>query len=136
MDVLFECDGMLSKSTAAHLSASGAFVLDLTMITGFNRTETTTVLWSAPNTDGHRGTYARCELVREFQGSCSQPRGYRAVIASSLRCFRPYPAGTAHVFMRFVCFGSEETMDRGGGLQYIPYDNTYYCCFLSSLTRP
>lgn len=56
---LFECEGTLGKKTTAHMEASGAFVLDLTLITGFDRAETKVVLWKAPNTEGSRGSYAR-----------------------------------------------------------------------------
>lgn len=59
VDTLFEGDGSLGKKSKAHMEASGAFVLDLTMITGFDRTETKVVLWTAPNTEGNKGSYGR-----------------------------------------------------------------------------
>ncbi|CAN0454989.1 unnamed protein product, partial [Ectocarpus sp. 8 AP-2014] len=36
---LFEAEGTLGSSASAHMEENGSFVLDLTMITGFDRTE-------------------------------------------------------------------------------------------------
>ena len=64
VETLFEAEGTLGKRTRAHITATGAFVLDLTMTTGFDQTETTVVLWTAPETEGQKGTYARQALLR------------------------------------------------------------------------
>lgn len=59
VDTIFSGEGILGKNTSAHLEPTGEFVLDLTMITGFSMAETTIVLWTAPNTEGSRGSYGR-----------------------------------------------------------------------------
>lgn len=59
MDTIFSGEGTLGKKTSAHFEVNGEFVLDLTMITGFSMTETKMVLWSAPNTEGNKGSYGR-----------------------------------------------------------------------------
>lgn len=59
VDTIFKGDGTLSKKTSAHLAPTGEFVVDLTMITGFSMTEMAMVLWTAPNTEGSRGSYGR-----------------------------------------------------------------------------
>ena len=61
---LFEAEGTLGKRTRAHIATTGAFVLDLTMTTGFDQTETTVMLWTAPETEGRKGTYARQALLK------------------------------------------------------------------------
>lgn len=59
VDTLFEAEGTLDSRTSAHMEENGAFVLDLTMITGFDQAETQVVLWTAPNTESRKGGYAR-----------------------------------------------------------------------------
>ena len=56
---IFEADGTLGHSASAHMKEDGAFVLELIMITGFDRTQTRQVLWTAPNTESGHGGYAR-----------------------------------------------------------------------------
>lgn len=56
---IFEAGGTLGHSASAHMQENGAFVLELTMITGFDRTQTRLVLWTAPNTESGHGGYAR-----------------------------------------------------------------------------
>lgn len=84
---LFEADGTLGGSASAHMDDNGAFVLDLTMITGFDRTETRMVLWTAPNTESGKGGYARwvprsraCLLLRG-----RSPEGVSYMAATLLR---------------------------------------------------
>lgn len=78
VDVLYQGEGNL-KRTSAHIAADGGFVLDLTMITGFDRTATKMVLWTAPNTEGNRGSYARqdctlaeCTKIMEYDVRCAR----------------------------------------------------------------
>ncbi|CBJ28671.1 conserved unknown protein [Ectocarpus siliculosus] len=59
VDTLFEAEGTLGSNAHAHMQENGSFVLELRMITGFDRTETRVVLWTAPNTDSGKGGYAR-----------------------------------------------------------------------------
>lgn len=67
---IFEAEGTLGSSASAHMEETGALVLDLTMITGFDRTETRLVLWTAPGSDSiGRGSYARQEK-RPFFMAC------------------------------------------------------------------
>ncbi|CBJ28670.1 conserved unknown protein [Ectocarpus siliculosus] len=63
---LFEAEGTLGSSASAHMEENGSFVLDLTMITGFDRTETRMVLWVAPNTESGSGGYARMQNNGKF----------------------------------------------------------------------
>lgn len=59
IQTVFEAEGTLGNSASAHLEESGAFVLELIMTTGFDRTQTRLVLWTAPNTECGRGGYSR-----------------------------------------------------------------------------
>lgn len=56
---LFEAEGTLGGGASARMGEDGAFILELRMITGFDRAETRVVLWSAPNTDSGKGGYSR-----------------------------------------------------------------------------
>lgn len=62
---LFEAEGTLGSGARARMGEDGAFILELRMITGFDRAETRVVLWSAPNTDSGKGGYSR---YNEFHG--------------------------------------------------------------------
>ncbi|CAB1101350.1 unnamed protein product [Ectocarpus sp. CCAP 1310/34] len=81
---LFEAEGTLGSSASAHMEENGSFVLDLTMITGFDRTETRMVLWSAPNTESGSGGYARRDAKR-WKVRCFQPEGQGVVVHCFLR---------------------------------------------------
>lgn len=59
IQTIFEAEGTLGHSASAHMREDGAFVLELIMITGFDRTQTRQVLWTAPNTESGHGGYAR-----------------------------------------------------------------------------
>eukprot|EP00903_Cladosiphon_okamuranus_P010618 g10041.t1 len=61
IQTIFEAEGTLGQSASAHMEESGAFVLELIMITGFDRTQTRQVLWTAPNTECGRGGYSRMQ---------------------------------------------------------------------------
>lgn len=56
---IFEAEGTLGSSASARMEENGAFVLELILITGFDRTETRLILWTAPNTESGHGGYAR-----------------------------------------------------------------------------
>lgn len=72
IETLFNCDGTLGSSSSAHMeAATGAFVLDFTMTTGFDHTEAKMVLWTAPKTEGNKGSYARQE--RPFKYNFAGP---------------------------------------------------------------
>lgn len=67
VETLFQCDGTLGSGSSAHMdAATGAFVLDFTMTTGFDHTETKMVLWTAPKTEGNKGSYARQEKPSKY----------------------------------------------------------------------
>ena len=59
IETVFEAEGVLSSCASAHMEESGAFVLDLILITGFDRAESRVVLWTAPNSESGKGGYAR-----------------------------------------------------------------------------
>lgn len=59
IQTIFEAEGTLGHSASAHMEEDGSFVLELIMITGFDRTQSRLVLWTAPNTESGHGGYAR-----------------------------------------------------------------------------
>lgn len=71
VETLFEAEGTLGKRASAHITTTGAFVLDLTMTTGFDQAETTVVLWTAPDTEGRKGTYVRQAKARPYIPNCT-----------------------------------------------------------------
>lgn len=58
ISTIVEGEGDLGKKISAYFLASGGFVLELKMTTGFSHTETSSIFWTAPNTEGYRGMYA------------------------------------------------------------------------------
>ena len=68
---LFEAEGTLGGGASARMGEDGAFILELRMITGFDRAETRVVLWSASNTDSGKGGYSR--QAPEFCSTKSTP---------------------------------------------------------------
>lgn len=59
VETLFTAEGSLGDRTSARMEENGAFVLELAMTTGFDQTETSMVLWAAPNAASTKGSYGR-----------------------------------------------------------------------------
>eukprot|EP00752_Nemacystus_decipiens_P002572 g2410.t1 len=66
IQTIFEAEGTLGNNASAHMKEDGAFVLELIMITGFDRTQTRLELWTAPNTESGSGGYARMQNNGSF----------------------------------------------------------------------